>query len=120
MSGAPDKIHTLVRYLESISSGDKDQQAITPETARLALRAWAQLATAMDYRMPVPNACAGPNGELLYTWDRREHHFELEVFPDGHAEFFYANRLSSDVREADYQVGDPVPVAALPELQFFV
>ena len=119
-SGTPDKVHRLLRYLESISSGNEDQRAITPEMAWLGRRAWAQLAAATNYRLLVPNACAGPNGELLFTWDRREHHFELEVSPDGHAVLFYANRSSNDANEAEFEVGDRVPVAAIPELQFFV
>src|SRR5438034_355379 len=49
----------------------------------------------------VPDARPGPNGELLYSWDRDEHHLELEIFLDAPAEFFYEN----DTRGSRYRRG---------------
>ena len=33
-----------------------------------------------------PDIGDGPNGELLMTWNTEDHHFEIEIFPDGRVE----------------------------------
>lgn len=45
---------------------------------------------------PIPCACTGPDGQILYSWDKDEHHLELEIIPKEwelpQEEFFYRNR----------------------------
>ncbi len=55
--------------------------------------------------LPVPDACPGPDGTLLLTWDRGEQHFELEFHPGERPMFFYANRETRELWEAPYEAG---------------
>src|SRR5713101_6782623 len=87
------RVQGLVDYLYQIV----DQELVTPRLARRAWEAWAALSNNMGNALLVPDACPGPNGELLYTWDRDADHLELEIFPDAAAEFFYENDASDEV-----------------------
>jgi hypothetical protein len=71
----------------------------------------------MGNLLSVPDACPGPDGQLLYTWDHGDHHLELELFPDAPAEFFYENDTTGDVWEATYIVGKSVPAGAMDKLR---
>ncbi len=105
----------LQAYLqEKIRTGD-----LTMSTAILAARAWAGVWAKTKRRIPIPDACPGPNGQLLYCWDTSEHHLELEVFPSGDVEMFYRNRTSGELWEYEYVVGEPLPAAALRKLLLF-
>ena len=55
----------------------------------------------------------------MLTWRHSEHYFELEIFPQGTAEFFYKNRLTGELWESDYTVGDPIPQAVQDKLSLF-
>ena len=46
--------------------------------------------------MPIPMACTGPDGRMLYSWDNKQHHFEAEFFPDGKIEFFSMDRKTNE------------------------
>ena len=91
------RVQGLVDYLYRIT----DEELVTPRLARMAWEAWAALSNSMHNALLVPDACPGPNGELLYTWDRDGHHLELEIFLDAPAEFFYEN----DTRGSRYRRG---------------
>ena len=91
------RVQGLVNYLYQIV----DQELVTPRLARMAWEAWAALSNSMNNALLVPDACPGPNGELLYSGDRDEHHLELEIFLDAPAEFFYEN----DTRGSRYRRG---------------
>jgi hypothetical protein len=69
------RVQGLVDYLYRIA----DQELVAPRLARLAWEAWASLSNSMRNTLLVPDACPGPNGELLYTWDRNSDHLELEI-----------------------------------------
>jgi hypothetical protein len=109
-------VQGLVDYLNGIA----DQELVTPGVARLAWQAWTALSNSMSNALLVPDACPGPNGELLYTWDRDGHHLELEIFSDAPAEFFYENDGSGEAWEAAFVIGEPVPPEALDRLRLFV
>jgi hypothetical protein len=110
------RVQGLVDYLYGIV----DQELVTPRLARRAWQAWTALSDSVGNALLVPDACPGPNGELLYTWDREGHHLELEIFPDAPAEFFYENDNSGEVWEAAYVIGEPIPPEALDRLRLFV
>src|SRR5262245_21798744 len=59
-------------------STNAPQPLISPATAQLAREAWWLLWEATGQALPVPAACTGPDGQMLYTWDRDRHHLELE------------------------------------------
>ena len=88
----------LENYLGSL----RETGAISPQTATLAWNAWKHISDENGKSLPEPDASSGPNGELLYTWDKGEHHLELELFADGRAEFFYRNRKTGKLWEAEY------------------
>src|SRR5438552_1289918 len=90
------RVQGLVDYLYQIV----DQELVTPRVARLAWEAWSALSNSVGNALLVPDACPGPNGELLYTWDRGEHHLELEIFPTAPAELFYENNATGAVWES--------------------
>ncbi len=43
---------------------------------------------------PVPDACTGPDKEMFYSWNYKEHHLEVEFIPDSPTEYFYRNRIT--------------------------
>jgi hypothetical protein len=110
------RVQGLVDYLNQ----SVDQELITPRVARLAWNAWTSLSNSTGNALLVPDACPGPDGQLLYTWDRGEHHLELEIFSDAPAEFFYENNSSGEVGEATLIIGEPIPAEALDRLRLFV
>jgi hypothetical protein len=105
----------LHHYLEeAIKTRDLDAK-----TASLAMRVWRTLSALSSNELPVPDAGVGPNGQLLYTWNKDEHHFELEIFPDRHGEFFYLNRRTDEMWDCEYNIGDSVPDEAKEKLREF-
>lgn len=107
-----------LKYIGEISTGSTP--LISPETAREAVLAWHLIWDASDRKMPIPVACTGPDGRLLYTWDHGEHHLELEFIPKMPAEFFYKNRRTRELWGEDYLVGDPIPPEAGKKLKSFI
>jgi hypothetical protein len=106
-----------LRYLARVSMGER--ALITPATAELAMRAWHTIWTASRGQMPIPAACTGPGGQMLYAWDHGRHHLELEIFPQKAAEFFYKDRQTRELWGEDYNVGDPLPDEALKKFKLF-
>jgi hypothetical protein len=109
-------VQGLVDYLYEIA----DQELIPQRVARLAWNAWTTLSNSTGNALLVPDACPGPEGELLYTWDRGEHHLELEIFADAPAEFFYENDASGEASEWTFLIGEPLPAEVLDKLRLFV
>ena len=105
----------LQYYLQQVTEAGH----LSPNTASLAWEGWKALSTAMSDRLPVPDACPGPDGQLLYTWDKKEYHFELEIFPDGLGEFFYMNRVTGETWEYDHRMGDEIPNEVKVKLRIF-
>lgn len=106
----------LSYYLGAISRAGE----IDHHTAVLCWRAWLSLRNATSSLLPVPDACPGPDGQLLFTWDRGDHHLELEVFPNGIGEFFYRNRQSDELWEHIGTVHDPIPDSVKAKLSLFI
>jgi len=105
-------------FLNRASTGD--DATITPETALLASKAWNLICIASGGKMPIPAACTGPDGQMLYSWDRDRHHLELEIIPGNPAEFFYRDRLTRELWGEDYNIGDPIPVEAMEKFKLFM
>lgn len=103
----------LYGYLEQVAA----EGLISRRLSTSAWEAWKTLADAMP---DVPNACPGPDGSLLFTWDRGEHHLELEFYPDELPSFFYANRDTSALWEAEYDAGQPLNSEIRAKLALFI
>ncbi len=109
-------MHRLQSYLRHL----RDSGELSQNSASLAWLSWNQLRKATFNSLPVPDACPGPDGQLLFTWDKDEHHFELEIFPGGEGEFFYRNRVSGELWEAEYMVGQAIPSKVTDKLGLFL
>jgi hypothetical protein len=103
-------------WLYKVATGP--DAVIAPEMAHRAWRAWCQAWSASGFRLPVPDACPGPDGELIYVWDRGRYHLELELIPDGPDEFFYRDR--ERIAGADRDPDGPLPAAALDLIARFL
>ncbi len=102
---------------ERVSTGAS--ALISGETATSAKRAWATILVASGGQIPIPAACTGPDGEMLYSWDQGRHHLELEIIPGKVAEFFYRDRETEQFWGEDYVVGDPLPAKVIQSLHLF-
>ncbi len=107
-----------LKYLERVSTSD--DPLISRDTALLAARAWTLIWDASDGKMPIPAACTGPDGQMLYAWDHGRHHLELEIIPQQPAEFFYKDRETRELWSEDYTIGDPIPAEAVERFGFFL
>lgn len=92
------------RYLQ-----ERVQRAeIAQETVNLAQKALEAMKNAMPF-LDAPDVSTSVNRQVLYTWDKVEHHLLLEVFPDGSAELFSRNRLTNALWGHDYSVNENLP-----------
>jgi hypothetical protein len=106
-------------YLKEVSSKG-DHPLITAATAVEARKAWWVVWEATGFALPIPAACTGPDGQMLYSWDNNEHHLELEIILGQPSEIFYKNRVTMYLWGESYNVGDPLPAAALEKLKLFI
>ncbi len=102
-------------YLQTI----RDAGDISADTAKLAWNAWQHLREAAARDLSVPDAAPGPEGQLLYAWNKSEHHLELEIFPNRPAEFFYFNRVSQEAWEEAYHIDQPLSQQAQDKFAIF-
>ncbi len=110
------RIRALRGYLdEGIRSGD-----VSKQTADRAWEAWLHLSRVMYERLSVPDAAPGQDGELLLTWDCGELHLELEILPDGPAEFFSRERTTGALWGESYRPDAPLSAGARERLRMFL
>ena len=108
-----------LEYLKEVSTKGANPP-ITPETAALARKAWYAVWESTENALPIPAACTGPDGQMLYTWDRDRHHLELEIIPGQAAEFFYRDRTTGTLWGEDYVVGSELSAEAIQKLKLFL
>jgi hypothetical protein len=109
--------HALhLAWLDEVSSGP--DASISSRVAAVARAAWESVREASAGRMPVPAACTGPDGEMLYSWDRGRHHLEVEILPDGPAEWFHREEAVASWLE-EWAPGSPLPAAVIEALHLF-
>ena len=106
-----------LNFLKRVSTGESPP--ITPETALRASKAWRLLWKASDFKIPVPSAGTGPDGEMFYAWNAGRHHLELEIIPGQPAEFFYRDRESGEFWGEDYETDKPLPAGVVSKLALF-
>ena len=105
----------LGAYLEAVARAGK----ITDAVKRASCCVWMDLHGSMNNTLRVPSACPAPDSELMYTWRNGEHYLELEIFPEGPAEFFYKNRQTGELWEWEYDIGSPIPNEVKNKLSLF-
>ena len=96
------------------------EELVSSKVAALALKLWEKLSAATGNSLAVPDACTGPDGELLYAWDRGDHHCELEIELEAQPTFFYWNRKSGESWETDIDLHCPVREEVLLRLGAFI
>jgi hypothetical protein len=118
---ASEKLSTMylehLDFLNQVSTGE--HPPIAPDTASQAITAWRQIWKASEYKMPVPAAATGPDGEMFYVWNAGRYHLELEIIPGRPAEFFYRDRETGEFWGEDYEVGEPLPAGIISMLPLF-
>lgn len=89
---------------------------ITAKTFLNARRLWKALKDYFGNDFKVPAQAAGPDGQLLWTWDKKDHHFEIEFCSEGEPEttdYFYRNRRKGFMPKG-WLVETPI-AGAIPE-----
>jgi hypothetical protein len=107
-----DRNRKLIAYLNDCAR----RGAIPQGMAARAWWIWSQIAASMSFVVPVPNASPGGEQQILYSWDRDNHHLECEVFPDGRVEWFYRDRATGALWDLDATDSYPVPPEAQERL----
>jgi hypothetical protein len=116
---AMQQLREHFEYLKRVSTVG-NQPPITLKTAESAWNAWIIVWEATGFALPIPAACTGPDGQILYSWDNDQHHFELEIIPEQPAEFFYKNRGTGELWGEDYNIGDSLSNEACQRLKLFI
>jgi hypothetical protein len=74
---------------------------VAKETADSAWQAWRDLDNYFLGELPVPGASPGPDGQILYTWDKGDHHLEIEFFACEPTTVFCMDRATGFAEERD-------------------
>lgn len=114
-----DRVTRLNIYLARL----RESGEITPETAERAWQVWQQVAKAVrqgEDVLPVPDVAAGPAGNVLFFWDCSEHHFEVEIDPEGETSMFYRNRKTGKIWGEDLDQDDELSSEAWERLSLFL
>ena len=85
----------LDSYLKILTN----EKLVSDSLAGAAQRWWQQADSRFDGQLPVPSAAPGPDGQLLYSWDKDENHIEVEFLSCEPATLFHMNRITGDAAE---------------------
>ncbi|GEM_PF-4763007 len=89
---------------------------ISPDTALLAREAWKEIERSLSFLLP-PIVSTVENAQVMFSWDKNEHHLVIEVFPNRSVELFYSNRNVHSPWEYDYEVGSLIPTEVINNIQ---
>jgi hypothetical protein len=90
-------------YLDMcLSSG-----AIAPNVGAMAWSIWRRIDSEAEGKLEVPDACPGPSGNMLLTWDRGRYHFEIEIESDLTIALFYLDRTVGQSWELPTRLNEP-------------
>ena len=96
-----------------------EQRFISGTVYRATWQMWNKMSARLNGVLEVPDACPGPDGDILLTWDRASEHFELEVGEDSRATFFYVDRKRKTSWELTTGPDEPIDEAVARVLSFF-
>lgn len=86
----------LLKYLNDLSLETQSEECeFTYVVIEMAGQVWKKLRAyfyTKERFLEIPDACPGNNDNFMFTWSRKEHYFECEIFGSGEVEFFYRNR----------------------------
>jgi hypothetical protein len=109
------RVQELENYLNRICG----RGFISADVRDDALRAWNALSAATHNALMVPNACPGDEGDLLLTWDRDDHHLELEFVRGSPAIVFCADRTRGMPWESEFHADAPLEPRLFAALALF-
>lgn len=79
-------------YLRGLSA---PEGPIEPFQAARVRRLWEALRQRIGEELAPPYAAPLEDGRFALVWDRGDHHFEIELLPNGTYDWFYMDRSSS-------------------------
>lgn len=97
----------------------RDRGRIDGYTALKAWNTWRALKKATGGNLRVPNASPGDEDQVHFSWNQEEHHMELDIFPDGRAEFFYRNRRTGKLWDHEQLEGELIPADVIKKAALF-
>lgn len=103
---AMQQVERYLHHLETLPD--------THATAQVARKVWERLKTVVKH---YPVISVGGENQILFAWDYAEHHVEVEVFADGHAEAFYYNTATQELWDEDTDPETPGASKLLHYLQ---
>lgn len=77
------------KFLDLMKSAPK--HFISERTAHVARRTWLSSKHAASRFLAIPAAGVGENRQILYSWDKADHHLEAEILENEPVEWFYRN-----------------------------
>lgn len=78
--------------------------SITPESLEVYKNAIGEVLQVFTH-LGIPDACPGPDGQMIYYWSRSKDSVQVEVRSDGESEFYYRNPSSHSEFIIEYRVG---------------
>lgn len=114
-----ERSQRLQAYLDSLYVDSSGQER--DDFLKYVWQIWSTLRDIFDNRglcLEVPDSCPGEN-EFIYVWSKGEHYLECEVFVDESVEFFYKNRLTSEIWGEDTKLEDGFSIETLEKLSIF-
>lgn len=87
----PERERAWIQYLRGLARSETLPSFMVEAAERLwnGIRATAGSSS-------VPDAAVTETGGIFMSWDRGDHHLEIELNPDGQYEWFYRNRRTGE------------------------
>jgi hypothetical protein len=88
-----------MNQLHSYLNALVNEKIVSSPLASTAWRWWQNAEGQFVGQLPVPSAAPGPDGQILYTWDKGENHLEVEFCGAEPATLFHMNRITGAASE---------------------
>ncbi len=115
-----EEADSLQHYFRKLMADAQDEGFPEVKLVQNAENAWLDLKQCFGDQLPEPQAALALDGSLMFTWRRRGHYLEIEVFPDGHKEAFYENEMTGMPWEAEIPPSASVLELVLEKLSIFM
>lgn len=95
---------TRIRHLEAVQGllhTLAKERHISTGVADLAGRFLREIFVELP-GLPIPRIAPGPDGMVGMTWESGPHHVNVEVFSDGHVEFFYEHSETGELWDEEH------------------
>ncbi len=95
-------------FLHTLAREDHISTTVADQAGRFLREVFVKLPG-----LPVPRIAPGPDGMVGMTWESGPHHVNVEVFSDGHVEFFYEHSETGELWDEEH----PMTAVTAPLLQ---